>query len=156
MRRTGTLATGLALAGLAAGAVWAAAHGGPPPAVKARKAHMQLYGFNIGMLGAMAKGEMPYDAEKAQRAAANLAALTRLDQHDYWAEGTSSAEVMESRLKPEAFDNMADLLAKARALTEAAGVLEANAGTLDGLRANIGAVGGACGACHKAYREPDQ
>jgi cytochrome c556 len=34
--------------------------------------------------------------------------------------------------------------------------LQGAAGTLDGLRASIGPVGGACGACHKAYREPQQ
>ena len=40
-------------------AVSAGGHGGNP-AVKARQAHMQLYGFNLGALGAMAKGCLLY------------------------------------------------------------------------------------------------
>jgi cytochrome c556 len=40
------------------------------------------------------------------------------------------------------------------ALTEAANAMVEAAGTLDGVRSSLGAVGGACGACHKAYRAP--
>ncbi len=147
---------GLTVAGMTAGAVWAAGNDGPPPAVKARQAHMQLYAFNLGMLGAMAKGAAEFDAEKAQRAANNLAALVSIDQTDYWVPGTSSAEIMETRLKPELFDNIPDVITKVKALEDAVMALQGAAGTLDGLRGAIGPVGGACGACHKAYREPKQ
>ena len=36
-------------------------------AMKARKAHMALFSYNLGPLGAMVKEEMPYDAAVAQR-----------------------------------------------------------------------------------------
>ena len=55
------------------------------PAVAARKAHMDLYSFNLGMLGAMAKGETEYNADAAKAAAGNLAALAQLNQSAYWA-----------------------------------------------------------------------
>ena len=45
---------------LAAPLAHAGGHGGNP-AVKARKAHMQLYAHNLGILGGMAKGEVEYD-----------------------------------------------------------------------------------------------
>lgn len=149
-----TVFLGVAAAAVAATAVFAASHGGPPPQVKARKAHMQLYAFNLGTLGAMAKGEMEFDAEKAQRAADNLATLVTVNQMDYWVPGTTSAEVMESRLKPAMFDNFPDVMVKVGALSDAVMAMQAAAGTLDGVRASIGAVGGACGGCHKPYREP--
>ena len=38
-------------------------------AVKARKAVMQLYAYNLGQLGAMAKTTVPYDAEAASKSA---------------------------------------------------------------------------------------
>ncbi len=31
-----------------------------------------------------------------------------------------------------------------------------NAGSLDGVQANMNALGGACGACHKLYRQPEE
>ena len=40
---------------------------------------MQLYAFNISHLGAMAKGEVDYDAAAASAAANNLAALAALN-----------------------------------------------------------------------------
>ena len=44
----------------------AASHEAELPApVKARQAHMNLYAFNIGVLGGMAKGEIDYDADVA-------------------------------------------------------------------------------------------
>ena len=46
--------------------------------VKARQSLMQVYGFNIGILGAMAKSEMPYDPEIAQAAADNLNAAVSM------------------------------------------------------------------------------
>ncbi|MEP3428833.1 MAG: cytochrome c, partial [Roseibium sp.] len=38
-------------------------------AIKVRKALMSLYAWNLGQLGAMAKGEVDYDAEAAKTAA---------------------------------------------------------------------------------------
>ena len=48
-------------------------------AIGARKAQMQLYAFNISHLGAMAQGEVDYDAAAASAAANNLAALAALN-----------------------------------------------------------------------------
>ena len=84
-----------------AGSAFAGGHGGNP-AVKARKAHMQLYAFNLGILGAMAKGETEYNADAAAAAANNLAAVSSLNQSAYWVPGTSSEDLPEeSRAKPE-------------------------------------------------------
>ncbi|WP_136635590.1 c-type cytochrome [Pseudooceanicola onchidii] len=123
-------------------------------AVKARQAVMQLYAFNLGTLGAMAKGQMDYDAAVAQAAAGNIVKVSSQNQMAYWPQGSAVGEVEGSKALPAVWENMEDVGAKAAALTEAA--MQAEAATdLAGLQAAMGAMGGACGACHKSYRQSD-
>ncbi|MBD3677687.1 MAG: cytochrome c [Rhodobacteraceae bacterium] len=150
----------VAAAGVALAATIVVAGGHANPAVeagvKARKAHMQLYAHNLGRLGAMAKGEAPYDSEAAASAAANLAALSRLSQQGYWPEGSSNESFENTRALPAIWNDLPGVMEKSAALTEATASLADAAGTdLASLQAAIGAVGGACGACHKAYRQSD-
>jgi cytochrome c556 len=122
-------------------------------AIKARKAHMQLYAFNLGPLGAMAKGEMPYDSAQASALAGNLAALAGLNISRYWPEGSAQGQAEGTRALPAIWENSSDVMAKAAALNEALTALNAAAGTdLASLQGAMGAVGEACGGCHKAYR----
>ena len=136
----------------------AIAQDGPTPeqqAVNARHSHMQLYAFNLGALGGMAQGAIPYDAEIATSAAQNLVNLAGINQNRYWPEGTSSEDMEESHALPALWDNMADYEAKHDALDQAAAALLQAAGTDQAtLAAAMGAVGQACGACHESYREP--
>lgn len=148
----------LAVAGLVTATVigTAIAHEGNNPAVKARTSIMQLYAFNLGTLGAMAKGEMDYNAEAATSAANNLVTLTQIDQSAMWPAGSDSDSDPNSRALPSMWQNFPDVMAKGAAMSEAAVAMQAAAGQdLDALRAAIGGVGGACSACHKAYRVPD-
>ena len=152
--RTTAIAT---VAILAAGAVLAANHSDErDPAVKARQAHMQLYGFNLGQLGGMARGTIDYDAEAATKAAANLVALASVDQTAYWTEGTATGETEGSRALPAIWENYADYEDQNAALLEAAMSMEAVAGDgLEALQGQMRGVGGACGACHEDYRLSD-
>ncbi len=146
---------GLGAAAVAATMVVAGGHGGNP-AVTARKAHMQLYAHNLGILGGMAKGEVEFNADAAQAAADNLASLASFNQMSYWPQGTSNAELGdETRTLPAVWANMEDAMAKGNAMVEAANAMQAAAGSLEGVQGAIGQVGGACGACHKAYRAPN-
>lgn len=143
-------------AGAVAAAAIPAAAQDVPPAVKARQAHMQLYAHNIGILGGMARGNIEYDADLASIAASNLAALTKLNQATYWQPGTDSDVIMETRALPAIWENLPDVMEKVQTLSAAADNLAAAAGDgLDAVRANIGPVGQACGACHEAYQMPD-
>ncbi len=151
--RVPLLATALALsAGLAV------AQGAPDPAdsaVKARKAHMQLFAFNIGMLGGMAQDRIPYDAGMATAAAGNLVALASLDQGGYWLPGTDSDSREDSRALAALWENIPDVIAKGAALGEAAAAMQVAAAVdLASLKGAMGPLGGACGACHEAYRKP--
>lgn len=127
-------------------------------AIKARQSQMTLYAFNLGVLGAMAKGEVEYDAETATRAAGNLAALSTLDQSRLWPKGSDNFEVGTevTEALPKIWDADSDIGDKAKALADAAAAMNGAAGNgLDALRGAMGPLGKACGDCHKAYRQPD-
>ncbi len=133
----------------------AVAHQSENAAVKARTSIMQLYAFNLGTLGAMAKGEADYNAEAATSAANNLVVLTQLDQSAMWPAGTDNVSDPSSRALPAIWENFADVGAKGQALADAAVAMQAAAGQdLDSLKGAMGPLGGACSACHKAYRAP--
>ena len=126
--------------------------------VKARKALMQVYAFNIGILGAMAKGQMPYDADIASAAAGNLLAAVSMKNPTMWPEGSSAADPGldgKTRAKPEIWTDYPKVAEKSKALVTAATKMadEANNG-LDAIKANIGAVGKGCKGCHKPFRVP--
>ena len=125
-------------------------------AIKARQAQMDLYAFNLGALGAMAKGAVAYDADAASKAAGNLAMLTKMDQSRMWPEGSDDMSADNTRALPAMWENMGDVMAKGGDLAKAAAAMEAAAGNgLESLQAAMGPLGGACGACHKAYRAPE-
>lgn len=143
---------------IAAGTVVLADSHGGNPAVEARQSHMQLYGHNLGVLGGMARGNIDFNAEAAQAAADNLAALATLNQMSYWPPGTSTDELgEETRALPVIWDSesMEDIIANATALVEATSAMQAAAGTLEGVQATIGAIGETCSACHRAFRQPN-
>jgi cytochrome c556 len=131
---------------------------GPSPAERAyemREGHMKLYAYNLGPLGAMAKGEMEYDAALAQTHAGNIADYARVDLSSYWVEGSDSMSLEDSRALPAIWDNLQDVAAKQDALLQAAEAAEAAAPEgLDAFRTAFAEVGKSCGACHEDYREP--
>jgi len=121
----------------------------------AREAHMELYSFNMSLLGGMAKGALPYDADSAGKAADSLAALTMMDQTRYWIEGSDEMSIDDTRAKPEIWENIADFQKKETDLIAAAKAMQGAASqSLGALQGAIGPLGGACGACHKVYRAP--
>lgn len=124
-------------------------------AIKARQAQMNLYGFNFGVLGAMAKGEMEYDADAASVAANNLAALAKLNQSLIWVPGSDSDSAEKTRALPAIWTEDSDIGQKAQDLVAATDAMAAAAGTdAASLQAQMGDVGKACGACHEDYRQP--
>ncbi|WP_068113323.1 c-type cytochrome [Tropicimonas marinistellae] len=128
----------------------------PNPAVSTRQNIMQLYAFNLGQLGAMAKEQVAYDADAASKAAGNLALLVQLDQSALWPQGTDNSAEPNTRALPDIWTNFDDVVVKGNALSDAVTAMQAAAGTdLASLQGAMGGVGGACGACHKAYRAPE-
>ncbi|GKY87866.1 cytochrome c-554 [Sinisalibacter aestuarii] len=125
----------------------------PNPAVKARQSLMTLFAFNLGTLGAMAQGNMEYDATAAGAAANNLMALSHLDLAALWPEGTDADSIDGTRALPDLWANFPDVTTKIAALQTATTAMADAAGTdLAGLQGAMGPLGAACGACHQAYR----
>ena len=135
-----TLILGLVMVG---GIAFAAAS---DPDVKARQMLMQANGAAMKTLSGMAKGEVAFDAAAAGAAKAALVA----DAADTPAKFTNNAADPASKAKPEIWTNWDDFVAKSNGLGTAAAALDVT--SLDGIKAGLGAVGGACGACHQAYK----
>ncbi len=127
------------------------------PAVKARHGVMNLFALNLAQLGAMAKGQVDYDAEAASKAANNLVLLVQLDQSAMWPQGTDSSAMSHTRALPDIWQDFPGVMEKMNALSGAVDKMQTAAGTdLASLQAAMGEVGGACNSCHKAYRQPEE
>ena len=123
-------------------------------AVKARQAYMQLNGFFMGQLAAIAKGQVPYDAAQASGVAKSLLALATMDAGAMWPAGSDNAALPgKTRAKPELWTTFPAVMEKATALSAALETMVVAAGTdLASLQGAFGAVGAGCGGCHRPFR----
>ena len=126
--------------------------------IQARQSFMKVYAFNLGLLGAMAKGEADYDAKLAAAAANNLLAAAKMDNSAMWPAGSDAdAEGLKdkTRAKPENWTTWPKASEKHQALTDALTAMAAEAGNgLEAVQANMGAVGDGCKGCHESFRVP--
>lgn len=143
--------------GLGAGApTLALAEGAFDNQLKARQGQFRLIALNIGVLGGMARGNIPYDAETAQAAADNLVTVSAINQGTMWPDGSDSMSIDGTRAMPSIWEDNADFLEKWGAVATAAEGLAAVAG--DGQAAlgpALGPMGATCKSCHEAHREPE-
>lgn len=125
-------------------------------AVEVRHGLMLQMASDLGKIGAMAKGETPYDSAVAGKAAANVAAIASVVSMENFPAGSEVGKSADSFAKAEIWATPDDFLAKLADLNTAAATLVAGAGTdLDTAKAGLGGVGKACGACHETYRQPE-
>ncbi len=118
--------------------------------VKARQGTMWVIALNLGTLGAMAKGEQEYDAEAASKAGASIQAASNVHIATLFPEGSDAGE---TRALPAIWEDMSGFQQKWDALGEAADTAASEAGNgKDALGPVMGALGGACKACHDDYR----
>ncbi|MFO1173843.1 MAG: cytochrome c [Paracoccaceae bacterium] len=121
--------------------------------IKARQGLMELNALNIGVLAGMAKGETPYDAEKAKAAADALVGVYNLDLPMLWPQGSDNSANPATHALPAIWADGSDIGAKVENWEKAALAMQAAAGKdLDSLKGAMNDLGGACGACHKAFR----
>lgn len=116
------------------------------PLVIAQKNLMKSFGGAAKALGGMASGEVAFDATAAEAAKATLVTGSADIHVKFEKAGSDPA----SEAKPEIWTSWDDFVAKATALNTAATALDAT--SADGIKAGMGAVGGACKACHTTYR----
>ncbi|MFT6452395.1 MAG: cytochrome c556 [Halocynthiibacter sp.] len=114
--------------------------------VKARMMAMSAIGGAMKTVGGMAQGKVAFDAEAAAAAVAVMEAQSAKVPALFEAqEGDPKSEA-----KPEIWTNWDDFVAKSNALNAAAKA--ADTSSVEALGASLGALGGACKACHTAYR----
>lgn len=129
----------------------ALAHSGVSnPAVKARMHAMMQIADNTKILGAMAKGEAPFDADEARAAAAAIAAhaasvpaLFMAEEHD-----------PKSEALPAIWQEFDTFGQKSEALTLAAAEAAAAIETEADLKPALARIGGTCKSCHQDFRKP--
>ncbi|TXS95544.1 cytochrome c [Parahaliea maris] len=123
------------------------------PLQSARQSYFALVAMNFGPIGAMIKGEAPWDEAKLKRYAEDLDNLGELDVLRFFAEGSDKGT---TRAKPEIWSNMDDFSDKFAALGKAADqledVVEDSAGDRKAVAQAFGEVGKACKACHDDYK----
>lgn len=117
------------------------------PDAKARATLMQTVGMNTKVLGDMAGGKTAFDATAAEAAKSALLDAATAIPTAFKAPGAADAA---SEAKPEIWTNWEDFMKKATGLATAATALDAS--SIDGIKAGMGAVGGACKDCHTTYR----
>jgi cytochrome c556 len=124
--------------------------------IEARQSFMHVYRFNLGLLGAMAKGEMAYDAELATAAANNLLAASKMNNRAMWPAGSDMGAAGYEGVtwaKPGIWSSNSEIGQKSKNLVAALEGMAAVAGDgLGALRGNMGAVGDGCKGCHESYR----
>ena len=150
MKRSGMAAVVALALGVAAGAVFAQAK--PETLVKQRQAVMTLQGKYFGPLAGMAQGKAPYNADIVKRNAAFLDNLTRMPWDTF---DPSTKDVKPSGALPAIWEQPAKFREAADRLQNEAQKLYqvSQSGDEGAVKAQIGALGKACGGCHESFRQ---
>jgi cytochrome c556 len=115
-----------------------------------RHAVMELVARKNGILGGMARGEVPDDQALFTKSATDLVALAGMVTEGFQTPGA----VAQSRSLPDIWTNMADFTQKAADFENAARAVAAAAqsGNFAGAKELAGNIGPTCGGCHRPYR----
>ena len=122
----------------------------PDVMVKQRQAVMTLQGKYFGPLVAVAQGKAPYNAAAVQRNAGFLDNLSRMA----WDGFDPSTRNEKSRALPAVYDNNAKFKEYTSRLENETSTLVtlSRGGDEAAVKAQIGAIGKLCGACHDDFR----
>ena len=149
MKRSGLAAVVSLALGLSAGAAFAQQK--PEVMVKQRQAVMTLQGKYFGPMAGMAQGKVPYNADVVKRNSAFLDNLSRMA----WDGFDPSTKDVKSNALPAVFNDTAKFKeAQSRLENETHKLYEVSQqGDEAAVKAQIGAVGKACGGCHDNFRQ---
>jgi len=149
--RTKTWAAALTVALGAGAAQQALAQVKPEVLVKQRQSVMVLQAKYLGPIGAMLKGNIPYNADVVSRNATYLETLAQMP----WDGFQPSTQSEKTKAKPEIYKDTAKFQAAYEKLEEETAKLGKVARAKDeaGVRATFGGVAKACTGCHDQFRE---
>src|SRR6266571_3302468 len=129
----------------------------PDVLVKQRQAAMTLQGKYYGPMAGMAQGKIPYNADIIARNAAYLEVLSKMPW-DGFAESTKDLKDVKTAALPAIWSEPAKFKAAQDNLQSAVQALvkvSRGGGDEATVKAAIGTVGKACGACHQDFRQKD-
>ena len=123
----------------------------PEDGVRYRKAALTVMAAHFGRIGAVVKGDRPFNAQEVQANAALVETMSTLP----WAGFGAATDKIDSKAKPEVwsqadkFKGAQDTLMKATAELSTV----SKSGNLDAIKVAFGGVGKACKACHDDFRK---
>jgi cytochrome c556 len=120
-------------------------------AVKYRKAALTVMGAHFGRIGAVVKGEKPYDKAAVEHDAAIVETMSKLPWHAF----VPNSETADSKAKPEIWKEQDKFKAAAEKMQGEVAKLHAatRSGNLDQIKTAFGATGQSCKACHDDFRK---
>jgi cytochrome c556 len=120
-------------------------------AVKYRQAAFQLMGTHAQRLGAMAKGEVPFDKTSAESNALMVELLSRQVALAF----PPGSDMAPSKAKPEVWQDMAPFKSHSDQLQTTSGKLTtaARSGDANAFKTAFNAMAQTCKACHEGYRQ---
>jgi cytochrome c556 len=121
-------------------------------AIKYRQAAMTLIGANFKPMGAMAKGDVPFNAQEFARRSRDVAAISAIDILAGFPQDTDGDG---SKAKPEIWMKWDDFKQKMGDMERAAAKLAeaAKGGDAAAIKKQFGETGKTCKACHDDYKE---
>jgi cytochrome c556 len=121
----------------------------PDVAVKYRKATFTVMGTHFARIGAVAKGEVPFNKEEVAKNAAIVSSMSHLPWQAF-GPGTEGGDALPSVWSDNAkFTNLSEKLTAATAALNTA----AQSGDLDAVKKAVGAAGQTCKACHDDFKK---
>jgi cytochrome c556 len=122
----------------------------PEDAVKYRQSVLSVLGTHTGRVGAVVKGEKPYDKAAVEADVAVMEMMARLP----WSAFPQGSDLPNSKAKPEIWSEQDKFRAASEKLQSEVGKLSvaARSGDLNAIKTAFGGVGQSCKACHDNYR----
>jgi len=148
------LATAISL-GLVTSTVAYAQSMKPEDAITARRAVLRVIALNFGPLGAMAKGDIPFNAEVFKTNSARMAAVSTMPLLNYFPEDTDEdAGDVKTRAMPEIWLDWDKFKNRLEAMQKEVAKLAkvAQSGDEGAMKAQVGATGKSCKNCHDDFR----
>jgi len=133
----------------------AVAHAGDDPkkeAIEYRQSVMTIVGWNFKPMGAMVKGDQPFDAKAFATRARDLAAVASVDVLAGFPEDSDGSG---SKAKPEIWmrwDDFKDKMGNMQRELAKLGEVAAG-GDAEAMKKQFGVAGKTCKACHDDYKE---
>ena len=121
----------------------------PDAAIKYRKATMTVMSTHFARIGAVAKGEVPFNKDEVAKNAAIVNAMASLPWQAF-GPGTEGGDALPAVWSDESkFKSAQEKLISAAASLNSA----ANSGDLEAVKKATAAVGGTCKGCHDDFKK---